>query len=258
MKDFTISTFKNLLETLLVQNYVFQTYSDLKINTLSKTIFLRHDVDLMPENSLITARIENELGIKGTYYFRIIPESFNKNIIKEIINLGHEIGYHYEDLSFANGDADKAYESFFRNLEAFRKLYPVRTICMHGSPLSKWDSRDIWKKYDFKNLNVDFEPYFDVDFSAVLYLTDTGRRWDGEKYSIRDKPLNKEIKNLNENYNFYSTFDIIKAADNKQLPNKIMITIHPQRWTNNYFQWTKELVLQNIKNFIKSFIVKRS
>ena len=49
-------------------------------------------------NSLRTARIESELGIKGTYYFRMIPESFDDRVIKQIYDLGHEIGYHYEDV----------------------------------------------------------------------------------------------------------------------------------------------------------------
>ena len=31
------------------------------------------------------------------------------------------------------------------------------------------------------------EPYFDIDVSDVLYLTDTGRRWDGERSNIRDR-----------------------------------------------------------------------
>jgi len=31
------------------------------------------------------------------------------------------------------------------------------------------------------------EPYFDMDFKEVLYLTDTGRRWDGDRVSVRDK-----------------------------------------------------------------------
>ena len=28
---------------------------------------------------------------------------------------------------------------------------------------------------------------FDVDFSQLFYLTDTGRCWDGYKVSVRDK-----------------------------------------------------------------------
>ncbi len=37
-----------------------------------------------------------------------------------------------------------AIDDFRLNLEKMRKLYPVKTICMHGSPLSKWDNRDLW------------------------------------------------------------------------------------------------------------------
>ena len=66
-----------------------------------KTIILRHDVDLLPQNSLRFAQIQHELGIKGTYFFRIVPQSFHSQIIGQIANLGHEIGYHYEDVDLA-------------------------------------------------------------------------------------------------------------------------------------------------------------
>lgn len=36
--------------------------------------------------------------IKAKYYFRVVLESWNEKIIKEIASLGHEVGYHYEDL----------------------------------------------------------------------------------------------------------------------------------------------------------------
>ena len=64
-----------------------------------KCIILRHDVDDRKLNSLQTARLENELGIRGTYYFRMVPESFDEDVIRQIYELGHEVGYHYEDLS---------------------------------------------------------------------------------------------------------------------------------------------------------------
>jgi hypothetical protein len=35
-----------------------------------------------------------------------------------------------------------------------------------------------------------------------------------------------------------------------------MITIHPQRWNNNAYLWTKELVWQNVKNVVKRFVSK--
>ncbi len=71
-------------------------------NPKEKFVVLRHDVDKLPANSLKTAKIEHGLGIKGSYYFRIVPENYNEYIIRQIADLGHEIGYHYEDLTLAS------------------------------------------------------------------------------------------------------------------------------------------------------------
>jgi len=58
------------------------------------------------------------------------------------------------------------------------------------------------------------ELYFSIDFNEVLYLTDTGRRWDGESANVRGKVNSKFDHKL------WSTFDIIKALNNNALPNK--------------------------------------
>jgi len=60
---------------------------------------------------------------------------------------------------------------------------------MHGSLLSKWDNWDLREKYDYRDFGIIAGPYFDVDFDEVLYLTDTGRRWDGDKVSVRSKAI---------------------------------------------------------------------
>jgi hypothetical protein len=55
---------------------------------------------------------------------------------------------------------------------------------------------------------------------------------------------------------FRSTQDIIDAANENRLPDKIMITVHPQRWSDSVLPWARELVWQNVKNVGKYFIVK--
>lgn len=252
MRDFTLNIYKNLLEKLLQQGYQFMTYAQwaeqgVQSVAPSPLCILRHDVDLLPGNALITARVEKNLGISGTYYFRITPEVFNAGLIKEIESLGHEVGYHYETMDSSSGNIDKAFEEFCKNLEMFRNITTVKTICMHGSPLSQFDNKEIWAKYNYKVLGIIGEPYFDIDWHQFAYLTDTGRRWNGSDVSVRDK-VESKFK-----FNFKSTEDIINNID--RLPDQIMITVHPQRWTNSYFAWGKELVLQNIKNMIKRVIV---
>jgi hypothetical protein len=258
MNDFTISIYKLLLTELINAGYQFQTYADFVKHPLQKCIILRHDVDAKKQNSLQFAQIQHALGIKGTYYFRTIPQSFDESIIKQMYLMGHEIGYHYETMDTSKGDIDKAYIEFCVHLQMFRKIVPINTICMHGSPLSKFDNRDIWKKYSYKELNLIAEPYFDLNFNEVFYITDTGRRWDGHKVSIRDKAMaSSNIINNDFLTRIYNTTpQIISDLEQNNFPNKVMFTFHPQRWTNNPLAWYKEFVWQNSKNLIKKFIVK--
>jgi hypothetical protein len=269
MRDFTIKKYKTLLSVLREQGYAFQTFAEFLKLPLEKAIVLRHDVDARKENSLRFAEIQYGLRIKGSYYFRVVPGSYDEEVIRKIAAMGHEVGYHYETMDLnseklivpfdsAQGDKsekgstekliDAAYVEFCRNLEMFRKIVPVETICMHGSPRSKYDNKDIWKKYDYKKLGLIGEPYYDIDFSKVAYLTDTGRRWNGDKVSVRDKVKSPY------NFDFRSTSDIIKNV--VLLPDKVMFTFHPQRWHTDMVLWTIELILQNAKNQVKYVLMK--
>lgn len=286
--DFKVELYCKLLVTLKNQGFLFSPVSEFIISPINKVVVLRHDVDRLPLNSLDFARIEAEKGIKGTYYFRTVHESFDPKIIKEIYLMGHEIGYHYEDLGVIAQCHKRVSEEkelvilgierFKENLSKLREIVPVNTICMHGSPMSKWDSRLLWNYYDYHDFNLISEPYFDINLNEVLYLTDTGRRWDGNLVNIRDKTFkNLEYKNkasdigigvkdsvrpgINNQqekitYKFHTTFDIIHAAEEGRLPDKIMMTIHPQRWSDKMGPWIKELVWQNVKNMGKYILLK--
>lgn len=237
--DFTLKKYRELLVAL-------KDYGD---------ILLRHDVDLKPKNSLATAKLEKELGWKAVYYFRAVPESWDESVMSEIVSLGHEIGYHYESLTTCNGDLKAAYNDFCNNLEKMRILAPVQSICMHGSPKSKWDSRDLWKHYDYHTLGISFEPYLDTDFSKRFYLTDTGRRWDGFKVSVRDKIPVFQEKWIEKGWVYHSTDDIIRAAKSNSLPCCLMMTTHPQRWTDHRIEWILEWATQKIKNIAKRVLI---
>ena len=241
--DFTIVEYTRLLQALKAYGF--------------DSLTLRHDVDLKPQNSLRTARLEAEKGLFGIYYFRAVPESWDETIIRQIAALGHEIGYHYESLTTCNGDVDAAYEDFKTNLAALRKIVPVKSICMHGSPRSPYDSKDIWRKYDYHALGIENEPYLDTDFSQTFYLTDTGRRWDGYKVSVRDKIPQYQDEWTAKGLSFHSTDDLLKALRDHRIPKNLMITVHPQRWAPFGPAWCKELLLQNAKNVVKRIIASR-
>ena len=254
--DFTLQRYERLLRCILESGYTILPYQDyLKKEIPEKTVIMRHDVD-QKHNSLSMAKIEKQFGVKASYYFRAVPESWDDDLIMEISAMGHEIGYHYESLTTCHGDVEKAYEDFCSNLKALRTLANVETICMHGSPRSIYDSKDIWKRYDYHRLGIIGEPYFDTDFSNVLYLTDTGRMWDGYKVSVRDKIEKYHEKWVKEGLVFHSTEDIIQGFENGKMLNKVMFTIHRPRWNDFGYKWIEQLVLQNIKNVVKYLIIK--
>ena len=109
--DFTIKKYRELVLVFREAGYVFMTYADYAkgcVVDCEKIVVMRHDVDRSVKRARELAEVENEMGVKVSYYFR---EKFiveNRDDIRCIERLGHEVGYHYEDLVTENGDVDKA------------------------------------------------------------------------------------------------------------------------------------------------------
>lgn len=250
--DFTLDTYRNLLLALQGAGYAFQTLEQFFTSPVQgKTVVLRHDIDKYPQNALQLAQIEQSMGINASYYIRIVEGVWDEEIVKQLVKLGHEVSYHYEDLALANGNLSKAWSFFNTHLGIVRQFYPAKTVCMHGNPMSKWDNREIWNKYDYKQLGVIGEPYFDIDYSKVLYITDTGRAWNNSKASVRDKINSSNALKLK----IKSTNHLINMAYTGMLPGCVMINTHPQRWFPFGINWLRELLLQSIKNIVKRGLI---
>lgn len=257
--DFTLKKYQELLHALQRAGYVFLTFEEYcRGDRPPRFVVLRHDVDDLAANSLRFAQLQAHFGIRASYYFRAVPQSWDEAVIKGIASLGHEVGYHYENLTTHQGDKAKAIADFQTHLHALRQLVTVRTICMHGSPRSPYDSKALWDAYDYHDFGIIGEPYFDVDFDKVFYLTDTGRRWDGWRSSVRDK-VPQQTQWLQSGLVYGSTDDILAALKAGDFPNSLMMTFHPQRWHDKPRPWLRELLVQNIKNaFKKLFLVRQT
>jgi hypothetical protein len=249
-RDFTLCVYQQMIQEFESQGYHFINFVNYLANPniSEKIVIMRHDAERMINNVRSMALLENKLKISASYYFRY-PNTFDYNIVKEIYNLGHEIGYHYETLVKENGDYERAIALFEKEIEEFRKISPIKTITAHGSPLSRYDNKQLWKKYDFKSFGIIGEPYFSLNFNEFLYLTDTGRTWNSKAANIRDKVFTQF------NYNFRTTFEVIRAIKKNEIPARVMLNVHPHRWNDNFFAWGAELIGQNIKNLIKNIIL---
>ncbi|MBO4403218.1 MAG: hypothetical protein J5792_06020 [Bacteroidales bacterium] len=236
--------------------YQFQTFEEMMTRPADeKLVVVRHDVDEKAWNALKMAQLEKTLGIRATYFFRIVKQSNVPEVIRQIVNLGHEVGYHYEDLASAEGDDALAIKSFEEHLNYFRGYYPVKSVCMHGSSTSKYDNRLMWEKHALSDFGLVGEPYLSVDFDKIFYLTDTGYAWDGGKFSVRD------IVESDFGLKFHTTQQIVECINKEEFPEKVMILAHTL-WTDSLVQWywlhMREFFRNNLKLMAKNnrFVAK--
>jgi|APSaa5957512535_1039671.scaffolds.fasta_scaffold105735_1 hypothetical protein len=101
ISDFTDKNYKNILQKIK-NRYNFIFYNDIKSYTADKEYLLwRHDVDFSVHRAYELAKIENELGIKSTYFLQFSSEMYNlyeleiRELVFKIIGLGHEIALHF-------------------------------------------------------------------------------------------------------------------------------------------------------------------
>lgn len=276
MRDFTLAKYMELLDVLKMKKIPAVTFEEYLAVSQEKFVILRHDVDRLPLNAVQMAETENRLGIRSSFHFRARTLYENPEAIIKIAALGHEVCYHYEDLQ---GISDReyglltrgrnnvnaydapgifeAYEAFSEHLGLLREYYPVKVASMHGNPLSRKDNRMMWNYFDYRSLGIICEPYFDIDYSTVLYITDTGRSWNRKSVNVRDKVTRGFGRTLgeplNERFSFSNTDEIIHSIENELLPPGLIISTHPQRWNSGILPWISELAMQSVKNVVKGF-----
>jgi len=255
--DFTLEKYGDLCDALLNCGYSILTVHDYLTKCqdsqypIPKCAIMRHDVDRKIDNALRMAKLEHAKEIRSTYYFRY-PYTFKPEIINQIRDFGHEIGYHYEVLAKAKGDYKKAMHLFEQELQAMREFYEISTICMHGSPLSRFDNRDLWKHYDFKDFGIVGEAYLSMAGKDIHYFTDTGRNWGG-KHSVRDAmPGAKAVPG-----SIVTTDDLtrwIASAGEERL----YLTVHPERWAASSGSWVLGFLIDLSVNVGKRLLQVRS
>ena len=121
---------------------------------------------------------------------------------------------------------------------------------MHGSPMSKWDNKNIWNKYRYQDYGIIADTSFDINYNEFFYITDNGWGWNNTSVSVRDKvktAFNIQIKN---------TKHLIELIQNDRLPNYVMLNAHPDTFFDHNVKWFFNKIMIKFKNLIKKQIVK--
>lgn len=223
LRDYTFEDYGRLLDAATESGYDFLTVAGYLRTADPDEPFavIRHDVDRKVETARSMARLEADRDVVSTYYFR--TSTFEPEVVEEIADLGHEIGYHYETMASTRGTVDRAREEFAETLARFREIVDIQTACAHGSPLSSHGNLDMWDDdctpEDFELLG---EAYLSIDSghdddSKVTYVSDTGRSWRTEV------PGYGRIE---------TTGDLADAFRVGACPRAYLL-VHPCRWARN-------------------------
>lgn len=243
--DFTLRKYLSIVDAALDSGYTVGSVSDLFAGSLEdQYVVLRHDVDRRPSNALAMATAEARKGVRASYYFRSVPESFVPEVILQIADLGHEIGYHYEDWHLARYDKHRAKALFEEHLSTIRALAPVSTICMHGSPLSKENNMTIWKHWSFEDYGLK-DCILSHDYTGHAFFTDSGRTFGVSGANLRDEIANADVFPLVRSTNDLCEFVRLKSS------TKIMVSCHPERWTDNATNWLSQFAKDQLANTAK-------
>lgn len=246
--DFTYERYAELLKTCGAQDVpTFTVREYLTADTLpDQFVILRHDVDRKPGNALDFARIEAAYGVQSTYYVRTVEETFDPELLRELEALGHEVGYHYEDLDRADGDTAGARLSFVANLARMRQYVTVDTVCMHGNPLTPHDNRDMWGPSPaFGQHDLLGEAYLSMDFTDVLYYSDTGRTWLDGTLKIKDHTVGA----ARDPPPARTTGDLQSLVTETDEP--LCLLTHPDRWAGGGVERLTETAFDTAKNVAK-------
>lgn len=180
--EFSMRHFQECLETGLAHGYRFIRFDEL--NTLpegQRACILRHDVDYMPEWSVLFGEIEYKLGIKATYFYQICAETYNlretKNFkgIHRLQELGHTLGLHFDPTwkdDVAWEDLPSLCEQDKKAFQAITGIKPCGIVSFHNP--HRFVDRIL--NADIPNLPHSYEKRF---FSAIKYLSDSQGWYEG-------------------------------------------------------------------------------
>ncbi len=221
---------------------------------------LKHDVETNVPKAHRLAKIETELGHRGSYYVQayLLEKEENVKLLQEMQDMGHEITYHHDVMDSNKGNLEDALAEFEEKVKLFQdKGFSVISVCQHGNPVVErvgytsnrdfFRSDSVQERFSYMaDIMVDFPRKAQVTYD---YYSDAGRKFKLIFDPINNDVVDSEDKNVAFDDGTQLTEQIIKSG------NSAIISIHPHRWESNGFVAIgKEYLFKGIKKVVKLLI----
>jgi hypothetical protein len=171
--DFTYDAYIELMN-MLRKKYRIIPFCEVK-DTNVPLLILRHDVDASLEAALGMAEVEKKLGIRSTYFVLFSHKLYNLlekdslSTLKKISGLGHEIGLHYDIMTYESYE-QAPQKSMIMEIQMLEHLLnkKIFSIACHNVSL-------INKKDPMKGTQDYLDAYDESLYD--LYVSDSCRAW---------------------------------------------------------------------------------
>jgi hypothetical protein len=182
--DFKFKHYKELLKTALSKGYKVYALDNIPKKPKEPFIILRHDVEYFPHKAMTFADIENGLGIKSSFFFRLHAKEYNVleyktlKIIKDISKMGHEVGLHEETLDVRHITKESPEKVLKRDLKVLESITgkKVSGVSSHND-FSGINNLDLWKSKSPKSFGLRYQAYEKRFFKDNRYVSDSLGKW---------------------------------------------------------------------------------
>lgn len=182
---FTYAYYSEMLKCAVDDGYHISSFAKFDF-AQERTILLRHDVDYTLDGLMQFATIESELGCCATYLFRVHSDEYNlfsatsMNIVSRILDLGHEVGLHFEAMNVGRALGITPEELLLREKNALESMLGFKVLTcsehrelsgtIHETPL--YDS--LYDPYVAGFAYYAMDPKYCSD---MKYLSDSNANW---------------------------------------------------------------------------------
>ena len=211
---FTIKHYEEICNLIAKSQYKLCFFNNCS-SDFRNVLILRHDVDLSLEQSVKLAKIENKYNINSTFFIWLRSPFYNifekkySDIIYEVINLGHQIGLHFDESVYKIENEIDLNNYINKEANIIKGFFNIDIFAVSMHRPSKWilDNDIRFKKY----INTYSKKYFE----EFKYFSDSRRQW-------REGCICNKI-------------DINRY-------DKLHILIHPFWWTESDISFSKRMV----------------
>lgn len=203
IEDFTEENYEKLINNAQ-EKFTFCFFDE--VPPSRPHVLWRHDVDFSIHRGLRLAEIEAKCNVKATYFLWLHSPTYNVmerdcyNKVRGIIELGHQIGLHFDQKFYTTQNLDQIYAKIAYEKNILENLFnvPIKAMSFHEP--------------DFKDnkLNIKQDKIVDMVNAYGLNV------FDNYKY----------VSDSDGYWRFDRLFDVIARDD----LHKLQVLTHPEWW----------------------------